>query len=160
MAGVTSRGWDTANNGMVIEQQQVLTSQNLAVLFDEFDLKNSLGDRLDELAQRCFAWICQRQQVKADGYHARLIMLKNTAYAWRQMVFFLALLPATRTQDFIFWAKKYLSGQEREFQMRFRPALMGLEFAVDGRSLDDQSVIRQGARRFLGWTNTEHWLLR
>lgn len=125
-----------------------------------FDLKNSLGDRLEELAQRCFAWICQRQQVKADGYHARLIMLKNTAYAWRQMVFFLALLPATPTQAFIVWAEEYLNGQEVEFQMRFRPALMGLEFAADGRSLDDQSVIRQGARRFLGWTNTEHWLLR
>jgi hypothetical protein len=159
MAGVTYGGWDPAINGMIIEQQQILTTQNLAVLFDGLDLRNTLGDHLCDLAQRCFVWICRRQQVKSNEWHARLIMLKNTAYAWRQMVFFLALLPSASVQTFLTWANEHLNKQEEDFQSRFRPALRGLVLAAEGRSLDDPSTSLQGSRRFLGWSKKRHWLL-
>ena len=159
MAGVTREGWDTAINGMIIEQQQIVTTQNLAVLCNGLKLHNVLGDRLYDLAQRCFVWICRRQQMKVTLWHARLIVLKNTAYAWRQMVFFLSLLPAARIQEFIAWASDHLKEQTEEYQNRFRPALLGLAFAADGRRPDDAEAHEQGARRFLGWSKQPHWLL-
>ncbi len=158
-AGVTYRGWDPATNGMIIEQQQILTSQNLAVLFNALDLANTLRDQLDDLARRCFAWICGRQQIKTEDWHACLIVLKNTAYAWRQMIFFLALLPPAQVGTFLSWADEFLGEQESDFQTRFRPALRGLALAAEGRPLTDRLASRSGARRFLGWSKKRHWLL-
>lgn len=158
-AGVTYGGWDPAINGMIIEQQQILTSQNLAVLFDALKLVDVLPNPLENLAQRCFQWICRRQQIKINDWHARLIMVKNTAYAWRQMIFFLALLPDPQVQTFLAWADEYLNEQKVDFQIRFRPALRGLAIAAAGHSLDDPATSPLEARRFLGWTKKRHWLL-
>jgi hypothetical protein len=84
-------GW-VARNGAIIEQEQILTTHNLAVLVDGLGLRDALEPRLPELARRCFTWICWRQQLKSADWRSRLHMVKNTAYAWRQMVFFLWLL--------------------------------------------------------------------
>lgn len=158
-AGVTYNAGYPAVNGMIIEQQQILTTQNLAVVFGGIDLADAFEDRLEDLAQRCFAWICHRQQVKIDQWHARLIVLKNTAYAWRQMVFYLALLTPDQVQIFLSWADEFLLEQEVYFQIRFRPALRGLVLAAEGQSLDGPSATQQKARRFLGWSEERHWLL-
>jgi hypothetical protein len=48
---------------MIIEQQQILTTQNLAALFASLDLTEAFGRRLGGMAQHCFKWICQRQQI-------------------------------------------------------------------------------------------------
>ncbi len=151
-AGVSYGGWDVATNGMIIEQQQILTTQNLAVLFDGLELTDELRGHMISLAKQCFEWICNRQQANSPTWHALLIMLKNTAYAWRQMVFYLALLPNACIEEFLAWADSHLSKQQIDFQNRFRPALTGLQFAADGRVIDD-------AHRFLGWTKERHWLL-
>ncbi|MCP4395896.1 MAG: hypothetical protein GY801_01100, partial [bacterium] len=158
-AGVSVRWGNPATNGMIIEQQQILTSQNLAVLFKHLHLADVLHETLFELAQRSFTWICQRQQVKTDNWHARLITVKNTAYAWRQMVFYLAVLPKGQAPKFISWADDHLKAQNETFQRRFAPALRGLQVAAEGRTLDNKEVIKEGARRFLGWTTQKHWLL-
>jgi len=144
---------------MIIEQQQILTTQNLAALFLGLELAKVLRGQLGEMAKQCFGWICRRHQMKVDTWHARLVMLKNTAYAWRQMVLFLALLPAKAVDDFLGWADGHLAKQPEEFQNRFRPALRGLVLAADGRSLDSESAKESDARRFLGWSKTRHWLL-
>lgn len=157
-AGVPLGTWDPATNGMIIEQQQILTTQNLAALFSGLKLADTLGNQLDEMARECFTWLCKRQQMKIDTWHGRLLMLKNTAYAWRQMIFFLSLLPPTNTSDFLKWAHDYFEVQSAEFRNCFRPALTGLAFAAEGRSID--SVANDpGIRRFLGWSKTRHWLL-
>jgi hypothetical protein len=153
-AGVT-HGWDPATNGMIIEQQQILTTQNLAALFDELDLADALCHRLEELARRCFTWLCRRQQIQSDQWHARLIAIKNAAYGWRQMIFFLSLLSKERQSAFLCWADVHLAEQEAAFRARFRPALQGLVRAAQGRTMED----RPEARRFLGWSNKRHWLL-
>lgn len=158
-AGVPLGTWHPATNGMIIEQQQILTTQNLAALFATLDLSDALRGQLDEMARQCFRWICKRQQMKVDGWHARLIMLKNTAYAWRQMVFFLALIPASGVTDFLRWAGDHLDAQPEEFQNRFRPALKGLALAADDASLDSAAAREAGTRRVLGWSKTKHWLL-
>jgi len=97
--------------------------------------------------------------MKIDKWHARLIILKNTAYAWRQMVFFLALLPKSNVADFLRWAERHFDVQEEEFRNRFRPALQGLVFAAEGSSIDSGSARHPDARQFLGWSKTKHWLL-
>jgi hypothetical protein len=158
-AGVHLGGWDPATNGMIIEQQQILTSQNLAALFAELQLADALQERLDDLARNAFRWVCQRQQVKVERWHARLIQIKNTAYAWRQMIFFLALQPPSSVADFLGWAEDHFNEQPEAFRNRFRPALTGLVLAAKGYSLDSEESKQAGARRFLGWSKSRHWLL-
>jgi hypothetical protein len=158
-AGVELGSWNPATNGMIIEQQQIFTSQNLAVLFAKLNLTEVLRDQLAELARHCFRWVCQRQQVKASNYHTHLIHIKNSAYAWRQMIFFLALLPESEVPEFLQWAQEHLNQQPEAFRKRFRPALTGLVLAAEGRSLDSDTAKQMEARRFLGWSKSRHWLL-
>lgn len=158
-AGVSLGTWNAATNGMVIEQQQIITTQNLAALYSGLSLQNSLAGRHIELAQRCFTWICGRQQVKVDDWHSQLIVVKNTAYAWRQMVFFLALTDESEVNRFLQWAEIHLNSQPEAFRDRFRPALEGLKLAAQGKKIEDNSSAPGSPRRFLGWSKSKHWLL-
>lgn len=142
---------------MIIEQQQILTTQNLAALFLALGLADRLRGQLPEMAKRCFAWICKRQQIKIGKGHARLIMVKNTAYAWRQMIFFLSIASEGERHEFLTWAEDHLNKQSDQFQQRFRPAMMGLKLGLDGALIEAHAAT--GARRFLGWSKEPHWLL-
>ncbi|MCC2961162.1 hypothetical protein LK540_12090 [Massilia sp. IC2-278] len=151
-AGVAPGSWRPATNGMIIEQQQILTTQNLAALIVRLDLREALQGRLQDMARSCFKWICARHQMRLDDWHGQLIRVKNTAYAWRQMVFFLSLLPAQEVQAFLGWAGECQARLPQEWQRRFRPALEGLEMAADGAVPDDKSCL-------LGWSKDRHWLM-
>ena len=158
-AGVAPGSRDPVTNGMVIEQQQILTTQNLAPLFLEFGLAEALRGQLGEMARHCFRWICDRQQMKIDHWQARFVMVKNTAYAWRQMIFFLSLLPKSEVDDFLHWARDHLQCQSPEYASRFEPALQGLVLAASGESIMGQFLPLVGPRCFLGWTTARHWFL-
>jgi hypothetical protein len=145
-----------ARNGKIVEQEQILTTHNLAALFDSLGLVERLGPILDELARRCFAWICDRQQMESQAWPPRLRMIKNTAHAWRQMIFYLSLRPRVAIESFLVWAEEHVARQRPAFQQRFRPAMAGLRLAAQGES---PSTSRGEARRFLGWTASQHWLL-
>lgn len=98
LAGETPGHWSSvAANGKVIEQEQILTTHNLAELVTRLELN------LDApaLAQRTFDWIVRVRQRKFPCWRARLKMEKNTAYAWRQMVFFLAISPHQEVLEFL-----------------------------------------------------------
>lgn len=157
-AGVKYGGWNVVVNGMIIEQQQILCSHNLAVLYSSLDLHTVISEQLTELATRCFTWLCQQLQLKFTHRHARLILLKNSAYAWRQMLFFLALLPKAQLKSVFDKLETYFYQQPLEFKKRFQPAMNGLKFAIEGIDLDSQEAVQANAKRFLGWTNTNHWL--
>jgi hypothetical protein len=164
-AGVRGGGWGAgpAKNGMIIEQQQILTTQNLAVLFTAMSppAAGVFAQNAGELARRCFSWVCRRQQVKiADaGWHARLVMLKNTAYAWRQMLFFLSLLSESGCGEFASWSSEHFAAQPDSFRARFAPVMEGLRLVLAGRTLDVNTREETGARPFLGWSDNRHWLL-
>lgn len=158
-AGASLETWDPVTNGMIIEQQQILTTQNLAALYKELDLSDALLDLLGDMARHCFRWICRRQQMKVDLWHARLTMLKNTAYAWRQMIFFLSLLSNNSVSEFLKWAENHLDKQQDEFRNRFNPALKSLIHAANCRSLDTESLKQFNIQPFLGWSKGRHWLL-
>jgi hypothetical protein len=161
LAGETGSGWSVARNGKIIEQEQILTTHNLAVLFDALGLAERLATPLDELALSCFAWVCKQLQKKSGSWKTRLRRVKNAAYAWRQMVFFLALGPAGRVESFLARAEGRLREQRPEIQARLRPALEGLARAVRGLAVEAPATADQpgGARRLLGWTTERHWLL-
>lgn len=154
-AAEEGKPWDVARNGMVIEQSQILTTHNLALIFGPLGLEDELRIHLREMAEQCFAWICRRQQVKTAKWHARLIMLKQTAYAWRQMIFYLSRLSHMEAGRFLVWAEEHLQEQSSDFRARFAPALRGLARVHGGGSFEDAA----DARRFLGWTQKRHWLL-
>lgn len=158
-AGVELGAWKPAINGMIIEQQQILTTQNLAVLFSTLNLTDLLRDQLGDMARACFVWICRRHQMKIDRHHAWLIMLKNSAYAWRQMIFYLALLSETEQHEFIAWAEQHLQEQNEAFHIRFRPAFNGLAVVVGGGSIERESLRNPSVRLFLGWSKSKHWLM-
>jgi hypothetical protein len=147
------RSW-VAQNGKVIEQEQVLTTHNLAVLVEGLGLSSALAPRVPHVARLCFEWICRQQQIDFRQWKPRLHALKNGAYAWRQMIFFLSLLPASELPGFVAWARGHLAEQRPGFASRFAPAIEGLELAVRG-----ESPGQGGGKLLLGWTTEKHWLL-
>ncbi|MGN7440939.1 hypothetical protein [Pseudomonas lactis] len=158
-AGAELRTWHPATNGTIIEQQQILTTQNLALLFEVPGIKALLQPRLEDMIQACFEWICKRHQMQTKFYQARLIMLKNTAYAWRQMVFYLAMLDDHACKNAVNSLEAHFATQPMTFRERFLPLMNGLRKAVAGEVLPQQGPTVDGARVFLGWTVTRHWLL-
>jgi hypothetical protein len=118
-----------------------------------------LKEHLDQMAMDCFKWICKRQQVKCAGWHGQLLMLKNTAYAWRQMIVFLALLPKSDLEDFMSWAQSHLEAQPAEFRTRFEPVLTSLVAASKSSLEEEGATDDMNAHRFLGWSKERHWLL-
>lgn len=152
LAGDKSDGCSVASNGLKIEQQQIVTTQNLAALFYALDLKVLLEDELIDLPKACFKWVCHRQQIPLDNYHARLVMMKNTAYAWRQMVFYASHLDGKELSTFLDWTVEYFDQQQDRFITRFQTVINGFSEAVKGKNTSSES-------RFLGWTVGEHPLL-
>ena len=153
------KGGSVSRNGTIIEQAQILTTQNLAPLFAALELGPTLSSRLRTLSEQCLRWIWKRQISKS--WKANLRMVKNSAYAWRQMLFFLSLLDAETISSFVQWTRIEGMKQTAPMGRQMAPALRGLERVVNGGSLDQQEIgeASEEARRFLGWTTTRHWLL-
>jgi hypothetical protein len=146
-AGVRkTRNWSVSSNGMIIEQQQIITTHNLAQVLSVLDLSDL---RFEDMALRCFEWICWRQQTPLTDWRAKLQMTKNTAYAWRQMIAFMSeLTPAE--QGVAFESIESTAGnQSTEYQARFAPALAGLGRAISGETPSSDEV-------FLGWVQGIH----
>jgi hypothetical protein len=150
-----------AQNGTVIEQEQILTTHNLATRFGALHLTDKLP--LGDLARECFTWICRQHQLGIDNWRARLQMMKNSAYAWRQMLFFLALAQPDARAELIAWAAEHLGRQRPAFRERFAPAVRGLSHVAAGGVFDGDGraqTVDGKARRFLGWTTARHWLMQ
>jgi hypothetical protein len=111
------------------------------------------------MARQCFVWICRRQQLPQNDWHAQLIIIKNTAYAWRQMLVYLSFVSASEFAEFVAWAASHLEAQRPEFHSRFRPAFDGLVAASQGQSPPVSYLGRSSPCQFLGWSKSRHWLL-
>lgn len=144
-----------ARNGRILEQEQILTTHNLAVLVGALDLTAALRPQIPDLVRSCFTWICKQQQMAPAPWRTRLHRVKNGAYALRQMIFFLSLLPKDSVRELLAWAERHLAEQTQDFQYRFRPVLTGLSRAASGQSPDAPPA----SRRFLGWAPDQSWLL-
>lgn len=161
LTGAKPGGSWVAHNGMIIEQEQILTTHNLVAVFGALDLATKLGVRLQSLARACFIWICHEHQQQAAHRKAMLHRVKNGAYAWRQMVFFLSLRSEQDIHGFLEWANQFLSHQSEQIQSAFLPAIQGLADAAEGKISDaaTRALPSITPERFLGWTTQTHWLL-
>lgn len=156
-AGVSLGSGRPAANGMIIEQQQILTTQNLAACIVGLDLRGALQGRFAGMAQSCFRWIASRNQMKVDDWHAQRILIKNSAYAWRQMAFYLSMLPAADMASVLDWMENYFEQQSEHFQLRFRTVFDGLKACVPGTP--QNLHVHEQSGPFLGWSDKRHWLM-
>lgn len=142
-----------AANGAVLEQGQIFTTHNLAVAVAGLDLAGELQPHLPDMARSCFRYCCRLLERDWD-----LRAIKNAAYAWRQMVFYLALMPSGEVAAFVSWAGDTLDDHGEVLRRRFRPALDGLASAARGIAPSRKHNAPEG-RCFLGWApNGIHWL--
>ena len=151
----TNVGSWVAQNGTIIEQEQILTTHNLGTLFLELGIRERLSDRLVDMSRACFEWICRRLVQMPAKYQLKLRIVKNAAYAWRQMVFFVSMLPEQEQRDFVNWAERRLSESPEKLGTAFMPVIIGLANAVDGGVVDAPP----SSRVFLGWSTGGHWLI-
>lgn len=155
-------GSRVAANGTILEQSQILTTHNLAVLIDALGLRDRVSGLAPELAGRAFAWLTRCLLQWQPTWRAQIQTVKNAAYAWRQAIFFLSLCPAPAQAEAAARLRAQVqdSGDE-DFQARFRPAVDGLAHVIAGGRFDTSghAPAPGGGRRFLGWSAGRHWLL-
>ena len=154
LARVRERAYGTAGNGQIIEQCQILTTHNLAVLFEALELRDALGPQLGELARRCWSWVVKQLRVPMPPSHQRLLRMKNVAYAWRQMVFYLSL--SQEAEAVLRAMQSDLDGFPPALRAQLAPALRGLELAAAGMVSSDPAFEAADAHVLTGWTAQAH----
>jgi len=149
-------GW-IARNGATIEQSQILTTHNLAQVVGALGLRARLEPRAAELAGSCLQWVVEQQATAWSEWRAELHMMKNTAYAWRQAVYFLSLVDEAAQREVAAALRAAADAHRGAWRARFEPAIVGLESAIAGATFDASGRV-DGGRRFLGWALGPHWL--
>jgi hypothetical protein len=154
-------GRSVAVNGTILEQSQILTTHNLAVLIDSLDLRDRISSLAPGLADRAFAWLVRLLGHRPADRRAQLQAVKNAAYAWRQAICFLSLCEAPVQADALERLKGHVQAADEDFQARFRPAVDGLAHVIAGGHFDAAGFASApgGGRRFLGWSAGPHWIL-
>ncbi|MDR0653208.1 MAG: hypothetical protein LBG12_07860 [Synergistaceae bacterium] len=139
------------DNGMSIELAQIYTTHNLAALVAE-------GVKLEHSHEELALMACEhslRLIKKALRPHARnvLRLVKNAAYAWRQSLFFLSLVPHEALDTFFSEAENLSAswlGAEITAQL-----FTGARIAANGGSPE-----KEGYRPFWGWVSEHPWFIR
>ncbi|MCX4637875.1 hypothetical protein OG775_22560 [Streptomyces platensis] len=156
-AGSPGQG-SVAANGKVIEQAQILTTHNLATLVRQVGIAPEPG--WEDLARRCFRTVC-RLTARVHHNPRPLATIKDAAYAWRQLIFFLALCTPAEQSRLLSGLDEETARHPAHVAVRLAPALAGLHLvAAGGGFAADGTALGGRARRFLGWTTGEHWLRR
>lgn len=151
-----ARSWSPAGNGTVIEQAQILTTHNLAVLVRRAGVAPEAG--WEALAEEGFAAVC-RLVTRVHNHPRPLGTVKDAAYAWRQTLFFLSLCPPGRQAALVERMAAVAAGQPWHTAARLAPVVAGLRLVAGGGAFDADGTALGGlARRFQGWTTTGHWM--
>ncbi|MEU1277457.1 hypothetical protein [Streptomyces sp. NPDC005805] len=149
-------GPPVAANGTVIEQAQILTTHNLAVLVGRVGIAPRPG--FDDLAVRCFEAVC-RLTGRVHGNPRPLATIKDAAYAWRQLVFHLSLCADEERAQALAGLPERAARHPAHVAARLAPALAGLRLVAAGGAFGPDGTADGGrARRLLGWTTGRHWL--
>jgi hypothetical protein len=121
------------------------------------DLQPRISTLAPDLADRAFSWIVRRQAQRIDNWRAELQMVKNTAYAWRQAIFFLSFCDEAIQRSTLASLRDSVAGAG--MRTRFGPAVDGLTPVIDGGQFDAAGFVDGSERRFLGWSVGRHWML-
>lgn len=149
-----ARAGGVAKNGAILEQSQILTTQNLAALTVGLELQDRLLPSAH--AEACLAWVQQRWSRRIPQWHAELTMLKNTAYALRQAIYFLSLCTQGDQERVLLDFDARVAAQPCTAE-RFKPVTQGLLHVASGGRFDAHGRSEDG-RRLLGWSVGPHWL--
>ena len=152
-------GGHVARNGAILEQSQISTTFNLATLVHGLDLQTELAGRGHELATKVFDWIVDRHRRMPKDFLPRLRVIKNTAYAWRQALFFLSFAPEDHQRRALAHLQARLTTSDEASKARLAPVAAGLSLILDGRTFDATGVGPRGERRFLGWSCGRHFMM-
>lgn len=154
-SGSSSGSW-VAANGKVIEQAQILTTHNLATLVHRVGIAPEPG--WADLARRCFVTVC-RLTARVHRNPWPYSTIKDTAYAWRQLVFHLSLCPPAEQRRVLDDLDTETARHPTHVLIRLGPALAGLRLVADGGAFGADGTADGGRiRRLLGWTTDGHWL--
>lgn len=140
-----------SENGAVIEQEQVLTTHNLAPLVDALGLAAALD--LGDLALRAARWAVDAVERLRGPRRGRLRSVKNAAYAWRQAVVFLSFLPPDDARAVVDELGDDLQSRSASLQERIGPVVADLAWAIS-----ESDEPRPGAPLY-GWGESGHRLL-
>lgn len=133
-----------AQNGMVIEQAMILTSHNMASVLENFDLDVNFSASV----LKCFDFVVKTlREVPATRY-LELIALKNSAYAWRQMLALLTQLDRNEQEACFRRMQEKFSAEAPSFQKFFEPIFRGLEQTLNRDRIQNEI--------FLGWSSGRH----
>ncbi|PWK63631.1 hypothetical protein BCL76_11957 [Streptomyces sp. CG 926] len=154
-AGTDGRDRRPAVNGKVIEQAQILTTHNLATLAARVGIAPAGGWAAP--ARDCFDVVCRL--VNRTAGRPTLSTVKDTAYAWRQMLFHLSLCEDAERAAVLEWIEADIVRQPQLVRARLAPALAGLRLVAAGGSFAADGTAEHGrARRLLGWSTDGHWM--
>ncbi|GAB2463310.1 serine/threonine-protein kinase [Jatrophihabitans fulvus] len=147
-SGVGPEVSSVAANGTVIEQAQIITTHNLAALVEVGVVPTRpwtdlARDALD---------VAGAALARAESSPRPLSAVKDAAYAVRQALFLLSMVPRVEARDTV---------------RAWRPATAaaalpmvrgGIEHVLDGGRFDDAGRCPRGLR-LTGWTTTHPWVL-
>lgn len=114
--------WCVVCNGKVVEQAQILTTHNLASL-RATGLLPSCG--WAGAAEGAFTHVCVLV-ARLDGNPRPHRMIKDAAYAWRQMIYFVSQLDADGQAHFLGWARGEAERRSSFARVRLAGLLAGL----------------------------------
>lgn len=134
-------GGSAAANGMVIEQAQILTTHNLATLVHTLGVRPVAG--WPDLTRGAFTTAC-RLAARIRNNPRPLRTIKDTAYAWRQMLFFLSLCAPADRATLITWLDDHLATRPGHVRTRLEAYVAGLRQVL----ADDDA---RPPEPFLGW---------
>ncbi|MEE6259987.1 hypothetical protein [Plantactinospora sonchi] len=153
-AAAGHRRGSVAANGTVIEQAQILTTQNLATLAYPVGVRPV--DGWSTLARRTFARVLVLA-ARLAGNPRPLPAIKDIGYAWRQLVCYLSLPGGDDPRAVVDELWEDLRAAPEQVRDRLTPVLAGLGYVAAGGEFAPDGTGGAG-RRLLGWTVGRHWL--
>lgn len=157
-AGLGGHSRSVAANGAVLEQSQILTTHNLAVLTVGLDLEPALRERAPDLTDLVLAWVLQTHAHLPKQHHAALQAVKNISYAWRQAIY---LLSYCDHESQAVSVNRLLGATASGTARQLKPVVDGLAHVHAGGHFSSTGVADGGTgRRLLGWSVGRHWLLQ
>ncbi|WP_433891276.1 hypothetical protein [Streptomyces sp. CA-111067] len=157
-AGVVGTTWlSVAQGGAVIEQAQILTTHNLALLAGPVGVTPPSGWAAP--ARGAFATTC-RLAARIHGNPRPLTTIKDMAYAWRQVLFYLSMATSDERGAVLEQFDDDVARYPDHARVRLAPVLAGVRLVRAGGDFGPGGgPAHGGARRLVGWTPAgRHWL--
>jgi len=142
-------------NGKAIERCMVVTTHNLALVFEKLDMRERFQDLMPALARRIFNFIIREtDNLVGMDWQTRLQHLKNASYAFRQMVFFLSFLSREEQASFFEWVFARVNKLKDEgYKSRLLLPVQTLHASWTGTKQENRTIfngwVGQGERHFL-----------